>query len=379
MKILENKLIVLSNKKMKTYIFILLALIIGIFIEKYLFKDIPTIDEIKVENSNTMHNKIDEINIQKDTGINTIIYKLPEFVTKDLAKYSINSDNLDEYDWNTFLEKIKKQSIESFSTKQGNSFFHLLMSNSNIDFETIDELLSQGLNINQINKYGETPIMLALKNSNLNISDIEKLLEKGAYLDEKSINYTLKNSNITQKENIMNYLKEQGFKLDKEEYFSDANSLENRQYLKELLQNIDINFKVKDSLSSFESVLMANQDNEIIEYYLNNGVKLDENDGFSVLHAISKNENISLENIQKIIDSGGDINEPTSKVLMTPLMTFIANNGENNVEKIKLLLENGANISKTNFLGKSAYDFLQNIKNEEKREEIKNLLDKYNN
>ena len=115
----------------------------------------------------------------------------------------------------------------------------------------------------------------------------------------------LQNSTSYSKDVMIKFLQEKGYDFNNDKYFDYLLKDGNDEYFKEYLKTADLNMQSTKEISSFEQAIKMKKGNDIIEYYLDNGVELStESDGFNALHASMRNENISLEIIQRIIDAG---------------------------------------------------------------------------
>ncbi|RBQ31922.1 hypothetical protein CRU92_03915 [Arcobacter sp. FW59] len=366
---------------MNRYFILLISIfffILGIFIGK-LFYDKEYIETTKIQNIEDDKKLINNQNNSEEKII--LKDELPIFIKEDLEYHSINTSNLTKKDWEDFLLRIKKANLDELINYQetGESLLHLAIKNGSLSM--IRKLLDMGYDINIKDKYGNTPIYYAFMNNN-NLSLIKELVSNGAdlyedYYHEKKddvLNVALRNN---PNEELVNYLKENGLNFSKKHLLGLSKSY-NKDYLMEHISNLDKNTQFIGEKSYFEQLLYLNTDNDVIEYMLDNNVDLQQdNEGYTALHAVAMNQKISVENIQRIIDSGVDINTSNVGNKITPLMMVVFSG---DIEKTKLYLENKADISKIDWLDRTVYDFLEQskqYKSKEDKEKVRKLLDSY--
>ncbi|WP_321471145.1 ankyrin repeat domain-containing protein [Halarcobacter sp.] len=343
----------------------------------------------KDENRNLVQeNKILEKSIsneEKDLAIKIVDnnkVNLPIFIKNTIKSYGIDSENLSEEDWNNFLLQLKKDNLNTLLDEDvnGSNLLHIAVKSGSMAMTK--KLLDLGYDVNVKDKYGNTPLIYASKDSN-NLNLIKELINNGADIFTNYYNKTpdvLTNALRSGKWNteLVSYLKEQGLEF-KKKHLNELTYDYNKEYLYEHLQSIGINPQVSEGRSYFEQLLKNNTSNDVIEYMLDNNLDL-ENDskGYNALHSATMNQNITIENLQRIINAGVDINAVASeKSQQTPIMYAVF---RANIKKIKLYLENGADTSKIDWLGKNVYDYLERskfYKSDEEKIEVKKMLDKY--
>lgn len=354
------------------------SLILGVFIGKIFYEkediQISRIENIKKdENLAINQNIIEERVILKE--------ELPIFIKEDLEYYSIDTSNLTKKDWEDFLFMIKKGNLDELIDYEnsGHSLLHLAVRSGSLNM--IRKLLDMGYDINSKDKYGNTPIYYAFMDKN-NLNTIKELVINGAdlyeaYYDEKKDDVMGVALRTSQNRELVDYLKENGLQFSKK-HLHELTNPRNKEYLLEHISSLEKNTQFFGEKSYFEQLIYKNVDNDVIEYMLDNSVDLQkDNEGYTALHAASLNTKISVENLQRIIDSGIDINTVETNSKMTPLMRVVFNG---DIEKINLYLENKADISRIDALDRTVYDFLEQstrYKSKEDKEKVRKLLDNY--
>jgi len=344
---------------------------------------------VKDENRNLVQeNKILEKSIsneEKDLAIKIVDnnkVNLPIFIKNTIKSYGIDSENLSEEDWNNFLLQLKKDNLNTLLDEDVNGLNLLHIAVKSGSMTMTKKLLDLGYDVNVKDKYGNTPLIYASKDSN-NLNLIKELINNGADIFTNYHNKSpdvLTNALRSGKWNteLVSYLKEQGLEF-KKKHLNELTYDYNKEYLYEHLQTIGINPQVVEGRSYFEQLLKNNTSNDVIEYMLDNNLDL-ENDskGYNALHSATMNQNITIENLQRIINAGVDINAVASeKSQQTPIMYAVF---RANIKKIKLYLESGADTSKIDWLGKNVYDYLERskfYKSDEEKIEVKKMLNKY--
>ena len=351
-----------------------IALVIGIVLGKTYFE----LSNMKVSFQPTTELKEKSVREEKSSS-----KELPLFIKEDLKAYGHDVNNLTRESWNEFIYELKTEAFKErleLLMFNGNSLLHYIASSKELKIEQVQELVTMGFNINRQNNKGESPLNIAMQNQR-NPFMVEKLIKMGALLDDSLVASVLKNKNTRFKERMLKYLQQRGYDYKDDKYFSELLRGGNEEYLKEYLKTADLNRNISQNKSSFEKVLLANANNDIIEYYLDNGVRIGgESNSFNELHASMRNENISIRNIQRIIDAGADVNARVFKASMTPLMYAVgqkAISNEKKLAKVELLLKNGADIRLYDSKAKDVYDFVSKIENDNERAELINLIKKY--
>lgn len=311
---------------------------------------------------------------------------LPKFIKKSLSEMGIDDKNLTKENWNIFLAKIKSSVFDDIAKKkEKDALLFKLISHKKIDIEKIAKLVKQGYDINAKNKLGETPLLVALrsiKNEN-DIEKIKKLVQLGAnvnFLYELPenyenlqnfdvLNYALMIQNDKIRYGLMDYFESMGKSVEQnpERYLMFA--LYDEKYQDKIIDNIDMSIKTYKDYNVFEQVFPMLK-NEKISEVLDNDNAIDYSRGTSILHQLSFNENISQDNIERILSLGLDINAKSQTTNTTPLQNSIMSE---NIKLTESFLKHGANP----LIG----DNINYIKNSEMSKENKkaflDLLNKY--
>lgn len=309
-------------------------------------------------------------------------FTIPSFIKDTLALYDIDILSLSNKKWEEFLEKYTKKTMDKNIGILFNdsSLLHLLVKEDYISFSKLVFLLKQGYDINTKNKSGKTPLSIALENKTISLTTIKKMLELGAILDDDVMLSLLKNKNTYAKDEIMQYLKESGLSFKDSKFIHVLLYKENDIYLQEYLETEDLNVQIDNTFNLFEKILLSNKNNDLAEYMLEKAVDIQNNsEGFNVLHASMRNNFIDIDNIDKMIKAGANVNATIPKVNMTPLMYAINQKNETNqrkLQKIELLLKNGADTNIVDRLGRSSYEYVNKIEDEKLQEQIIKLLNK---
>lgn len=286
----------------------------------------------KDENRNSVQeNKILEKSIsneEKDLAIKIVDnnkVNLPIFIKNTIKSFGIDSKNLSEEDWNNFLLQLKKDNLNTLLDEDVNGLNLLHIAVKSGSMAMTKKLLDLGYDVNVKDKYGNTPLIYASKDSN-NLNLIKELINNGADIFTNYYNKSpdvLTNALRSGKWNteLVSYLKEQGLEF-KKKHLNELTYDYNKAYLYEHLQSIGINPQVSEGRSYFEQLLKNNTSNDVIEYMLDNNLDL-ENDSkrYNALHSATMNQNITIKNLQRIINAGVDINAVASeKSQQTPIM-----------------------------------------------------------
>jgi len=136
----------------------------------------------------------------------------------------------------------------------------------------------------------------------------------------------------------------------------------------------NLNFSIDKEGRTVLMQAIEDRSTDMIELYLKKGKNVnvnavDNNGNTALMHEINTDySDIKIEYVRLLIDSGADVNHKNN-FGMTPLEYAVRTDRKNSLETIKILLENGADISKCK------YNLLQLLHNEaENYEEIRALL-----
>ncbi|RBQ32066.1 hypothetical protein CRU92_04670 [Arcobacter sp. FW59] len=362
-----------------------LATILSISFGIFYYKKVSTQVDNIVSNDNNLSENINITQKEK------VIYKteLPYFIKNDLENFGLNIENLNEEDWNRYILSLQKASYNLISqnSQLNRSLFHLAAITN--DKFLLEYLLKIGVDINEKDDDGKTALMYIAENGDFDT--FKYLVENNANfydfttnkkgVDSDLLSYALRNEDEFQKAQIVEFLYENGFKLNSVKYFNDAVMIKsNKPFLMELLENIDINAKANDTFNLFQMAIKYKQDNDVIRYFLDNNVDLTvKNNGYTILHNIATNKDISVDNVERIISNKDlDINERIDKLGYTPLMFAVINN---NPKLVEVLLDNGAKIDILDNKGEDIFhkiDESKIMKSEDKKQ-IRDLIENYKN
>lgn len=344
--------------------------------------------------SNKIEENVNFINKDKEHKIvekEKVVYKtsLPYFIKQDLEKFGLDIENLNEEDWNIYLLSLQKASLDLISKNSSSNRSLLHLAALADDKSLIEYLLKSGFDINEKDEEGKTVLMYIAENGDFNT--FKYLVENNANFydfttDEKGLesdllSYALRNKYEFDKAKMVDFLYENGFKLNSVKYFNDVVSIkDNKPFLMELLGNIDINDKANDTFNLFQMSIKYRQDDEVISYFLDNNVDLKvKNNGYTILHNLAMNKDISVENIERIVSNKDlDINQRIDKLGYTPLMFAVINN---NPKLVEVLLKNGAKLDILDNHGKDVFDKIDKSKIMKSKEQknMKEIIAKYQN
>lgn len=347
------------------------------------------------KNENSWKNFLD---IYKPTNKTT---SLPSYIHEDMKKAGFNATLLDENMWKNFIKYIINQSKLN-DYKDNNVLFAQALSGE-INLENIKKLIQSGYDINALNENGESYIQLIMQNlkSEDDIQNLKNLINEygvniyslsnidvfeDALVGKKDIlNYVIDNPNANIREKLIQFLDEKGLRIkDNPEKYIDLMYLENSQnYKKQIIDNLDMQKKILKDIDAFNFVFV-DLDNNQISNALNSGkYRIDvSSKGTNLAHLLSFHDNLSQENITKIIKSGINLNANSSffgydgTTGSTPLQTNIMFSANPNLKTIELLLQNGANPYIEDFQGKNAFDYAKTISGQTGKQ-IEQVLDKY--
>lgn len=360
-----------------------LTFLIGLSLGSFVFKNIQ-----KVENKSNLSEKKSEVIAEKTIQNYTI--KLPDFIIKDLELAGIKSKDLTKEDWRGFLSFYTNKYVDNSDKKVLNAItnnkynqtpIHLAAGAGLID--NVKQLVKLGYDINQKDRYGNTPLLLAIKNT---ISAEEALglaidmVKLGADLkvnQDSKFGFDLLKLSLDKDYNtrLVNYLQNNGLSFNDKHLYRLSKD-KNKHFLYKYLDSLEINPQDSyNNKSVLESLILFGASNEIIDHVLNNNVDLkNDSSGFNALHAASISKTISIKNLEKIINSGIDVNSRVEGV--TPLFHAVHNA---NMETIEFLLKNGAKIDVYDARGRSIYDIMEFSMNvdEKKANEMMKLFEKY--
>ncbi|WP_321471141.1 ankyrin repeat domain-containing protein [Halarcobacter sp.] len=368
------------KKNMAIFLLFILNIFLLIF---FMFNNIFIEDKIILKNNDSLlayKNEIDN--------------ELPIFIKNDIKYYGIDPRTLDKSSWDLFKSKLKEEKLNNQTTMKKikfNSFSSLksLFLSEKLDLDLIEYLIDNGMDINKKDEKNMTPLAyLFSKTNSFDRSKIESLVNLGANLYFKNnegldiLNMALSNENREVRGQLIEYLREKGISFstsdNPEKYLQSIDRrMKNSKYINEIVSNIsDVNAKLPNGNSAFLHLLFMKMSNKNIEYFLDNyvDVTIDTKEPYKVLHAAIMNGRVSSKNIERIIDMGADINQRTSKVNATPLMTAAY---EGDIDSMKILLKYGANINLTDAYNRDVYYYANLIKDEKQKNKMQSFLAKY--
>lgn len=345
-------------------------------------------------NSSSKKVVINKLNNEKKPCINEvkkyvkekIIEKLPYYIKEDLEKYEIDSLHLNRIKWESFLKKLKKDNINNLKLFDGENILDIAVKSSNKKF--VEYLLSLDFDINQKGEGNLSPIKLAIKNGDIDM--IKFLHENGAMLEDGSekefdlIVYALLNiKNEYKKDEIIDYLSSaEGFSLKKnaQKYFQYVfNGVISNRLKDTIINNINPSDNIDENYDNLEYAIKNNLDNETLEKMISNyDFENIKKDGLNLLHVSAMNRSLSDENFKYILEKSASFIDKTDTIGFTPLMHAV---NFMNKKKIKILLENGAEINTINVLDENVFDILESKKDYISKKdlyEIKELLNENN-
>jgi ankyrin repeat protein len=228
--------------------------------------------------------------------------------------------------------------------------------------DAIDALISQGADVNKIDKNSNTPLHLAVEDNC--VKAVSKLLEKGAKLNERDkygktpLDLAIDNQNLdivkllVAQDNIdinaLNEVKKTPLHLAVESGNIDIVTV--------LLSNPNIQIDIKDDVDNtplHTAILEENKD--IVKALIDTGADVNIVDGFSQtpLHLAVESGNIDI--VRALIDAGADVNI-VDGLDKTPLHLAVE---AGNIDIVTALIDAGADISKVDKDGKTPLDFAQ--------------------
>lgn len=368
---------------MNKLLLIIFSLLCGIFIGKiYFISDIKN-ETIEISPKNIELNNSANISIIEKIKVieinNTkIIYQVPFFIKQDLDYEGFSSVNITLEDWENFLflKSIEryKQSPEKFiliALESDSIEFFELLKNSNIEID-LKRRDNSGNSLIKIafRKSNFTMIRYLIENDYIAIDDIVET--QGGKNDLlQLVLYRIEDSN---KFSLINYLVNSGIDIRDKKYIGSLLRSSNKniyEYSEQIIHNSDI---LQDN-NDINIIARYDTKGDAIRYVLDN-LDFTQIQKGSFLLISSSNKHISNKLFKEIVKKDFNINFASSYTLQTPLMNAV-NNGD--IDKVKILLENGANKELKDFRGRDILDVLENSKSLTSYEynEIKEILYDY--
>lgn len=367
----------------------LIILIICVFLSIFFYFYIKNNEEkqsVYLDKSKRSLLKKNQSNIKVNTKINNIVKTtLPLFIISDLIKYNIDTNNLTPKEWNRFLDLYAKKRVKSTEKEFiENLSLDAYISSNYVDLKQIDFLLSKGFDPNKKNIYGFPPLFLYFANTKVfDKKLINKLIYRGfdinSTFNTNNVTLDLLNAAMMNKEpyirdKLVLYMEENGFSLINEEkskqYLTTLNLSSGKllnKFAKKIIKNIDLNDSVNQAETTLEVLIKSNINNKLITELLSKDINIENsNIGINLLHVGIINNNISNENLNKMIQLGININGQDEKYEETPLFFAVK---KKDINKIKLLLENNADLDIKNKKAEDIFDYIDkkynlNSKNE---------------
>lgn len=321
------------------------------------------------EDKNVVNVNENELNYSADNTSDSSFYK-----NKTSINASTNADGKSEGKGDLLaIKEAKVKEIEKEIEKEiGAPLLSLYIASGRVTSRAIiDKYIAT---INTPDENGKTPLFYAAQVGDVSI--FRYLLKSGAdiyasysYGDGEEldiINSVLRsNASDVTKSMMIEMLENKGLSLTASDiYFQDI--LENehlsRKYLADLIEVTDPNNLITSysenniNMTNLQFGIMKKLSDENIKKLLAKADSLnDANDQYNELHASVTNKNISSDTYLEMIHKGANVNSQIRKVKMTPLM-FAINNGRKDL--VKVLIENGADPSISDFRGRDAYDYI---------------------
>jgi len=204
-------------------------------------------------------------------------------VFKTIIEYSNIDFNIENIEGDSFLMTIIKSDKFSNNEKQ----------------MLIERLIKKGVNINFLDKHGNTPLVYALQSD---LSIYKLLVENGAYIKTNNENDLFLDELIQSKKyDLLDIIcnSDSGFEMKELKFNSYSLLMKNNKYdlLKKIIsstQNININMKNKENGNTLlHEAIYNNKNTDIIEYLLNYGANkyIKNNDGKNAKDCNEKHNN----------------------------------------------------------------------------------------
>lgn len=333
--------------------------------------------------------KIEKEKIIADKDKISHIVKLPYFIENSLIDYNMSSENLNKERWEQFLHLYSNKQMLNIKKDYINNISLIdFLLNDPVDLQSLRFLISQGYDPNaKHNKLSPLYQYIHLtKKFNKNTLDalldmgfsINSSFELGDKINFDLLNAAITNSNPSIQQKMVNYLASKGLKITNKNFGNYVVSMYNYKNKNNLIQktlpSIDVNSKTQFGNTIANQILAVNVNNKTISLLLQKNIQF-ENNGWAFLASAISNENISNENLQKILDLGVNINA-VNKDNETPLFLAMRNA---DIKKVKFLIEHGADLSIRNKKGHDATYYIDtgiNIFKKEQINAIKSYLNK---
>lgn len=354
------------------------SFILGFLINEFLFdKQIYFFKEETIKNMQSKSKKDATCHHVTDKKF---VSCLPKFIEEDIKKYNIDTTKLSKQKWSKFLFLVGKEREDKFKSYISPSFIQA--SSLLPDKRLLEYLVSINIDLNKKDNFGTTALMMVAKNS-LSVNTLKFLSENGANLFEKDnmgndiLDYAFNNKNKHTRNKLVDFLLSNGYDLENNvnKYFNSMLSYENK-YAMKYYQKADPNYTNNEMKNLLEIAIEKGASSKIIQDFIDRyDISNRKNNHYTALHIGALQNKIDTKTFNKLIKKGFDVNAKIDKTLQTPLMYAVRGN---NIDKIKILLENGADIHATDCNGKDAYYYLtKSVQNKNIKDKIKSFLDHY--
>lgn len=356
------------------YVFLTIAGIMSFYIGTY----------SKESHKVNMQNNLANNTLSEDKF--TIVHRdrLPDFIKTDLAKYNIKGKNFTKIKWEKFLTLYTNRKISVIKDWYNqNIILDSILTSPNIDTNKIKFLVNNGLNPNKEDKNGIPPIYKYFSKGLFNKKTLNNLVNMGfdihatVNINNKTynlLNAAMENENQKSQKEFIRYLNNKNIKFNGKDFDNYIPSLlmyaDRDKLILDLSSEIDLS-KPYGKTTEFGAIIASQVKNITVTKLLENNTITIQNDPY-LLNLAMGNMFISIQNLQKIVDLGANINslDPTHQ---TPLFVAMATK---NFERIKWLIQNGADIHIKDNKGKTALQYLEKGNKkfiQSKQESIRNI------
>jgi len=318
--------------------------------------------EPKVQKEVKPHERsVKKSTISRTSNVSSIHY--PEFIAKELEVKNLDIGNLTTEQWNSFKRLMAFEFLYNLKSETGWYFSDFAIANN--EYSVIDGFSEAGIDLNIINKRGILPIVHAAEYSSFDFFEylisigVEVPLDSNLDPNNNIIRAASENKNIDERNKILEYLNALsfGFKDDEDKFFSTMKSSLYIEDNKNYLSKVSVYEEKEKKINILELMIKNGASNELLAYFpedkiqeLCNGER-----SFSALHALALNKEVSESNILRIIENCKDINAQ-GFLGVTPLMYAVK---FRNLNYVKLLIGNGADVQVKDNSGRIAYDYIK--------------------
>ncbi|WP_241654087.1 ankyrin repeat domain-containing protein [Geovibrio thiophilus] len=312
---------------------------------------------------------------------------LPSFMEKSAKKFGF--ENLSGSNWQEFAYAVRKKHVNELEKELGITYLHLLAATGRLQ-DAAEYLERYPAEVNSVDRWGNSPLHYAVMNGELEA--VKLLYDMGA--DIKRENSFLNGdvlwfallSEEEQSHEITDLLLEKGCSFaDSNKYILGVLSDREKQakYLTEILKNTDP-FVPADPSGSFpviNAILRDDTTGDAVNYCLEKGIDLDiRNHMFLPLQAAMSNSAVTMNQVERMIELGADVNGKMLSTGQTPLMYAVKGR---RFDMAELLLRKGAGLDVLDNRNQDVYEYLVDKGMyhypPDDRERMRTLLDKYRN